>query len=236
MTWERGFTAMTIRHYPNSLPADLRASYPYPYPYPVPQLAGVVADAPPALPMWALPMLEEEAIPAACKKPVSHEGNGTRTRVRPQVLVVDDEIFNVDLIASAFEEEYEILSASSGEEALRVAKRHLPDLILLDVMMPRMDGFDVCTRLKADDATRNIPVIFITGLGDTSLETVGLELGAMDFISKPINPAAVRARVSNQINLKIALEQLAAKATMEQSLRQDVLDALVLNSQGRQIH
>ncbi len=227
---------MTIRRYPNSLPADLRASYPYPCPYPVPQLASVATATLPALPIWALPVLEEEAVPVVCKKPVSHEGDGTRTSVRPQILVVDDEIFNIDLIVSAFEEEYEILSASSGEEALQVAKRHLPDLILLDVMMPRMDGFDVCARLKQDDATRNIPVIFITGLGDTSLETVGLELGAMDFISKPINPAVVRARVNNQIKLKLALEQLAAKAKLEQSLREDVLDALVLNSHGTQIH
>jgi PleD family two-component response regulator len=183
-----------------------------------------------------MPVLEEEAAPVVHKRPVTMEGDGKMTRVRPQVLVVDDEAFNLDLIASAFEEEYEVLSAASGEEALRVAKRHLPDLILLDVMMPRMDGFDVCLRLKDDDETRNIPVIFITGLGDTSLETVGLELGAMDFISKPINPAVVRARVNNQIKLKFALEQLAAKATMEQSLRQDVLDALVLNSHGNQIH
>ncbi len=201
---------MTIRRYPNSLPADLRASYPYPCPYPVPQLASVATATLPALPIWALPVLEEEAVPVVCKKPVSHEGDGTRTSVRPQILVVDDEIFNIDLIVSAFEEEYEILSASSGEEALQVAKRHLPDLILLDVMMPRMDGFDVCARLK--------------------------ELGAMDFISKPINPAVVRARVNNQIKLKLALEQLAAKAKLEQSLREDVLDALVLNSHGTQIH
>ncbi|WP_255412101.1 diguanylate cyclase [Desulfonatronum sp. SC1] len=132
-----------------------------------------------------------------------------------RILVVDDEPVNIELIADIFDRDHEILFAVNGEQALKVAAASIPDVILLDVMLPGMDGFEVCARLKADALTRDIPVIFITGLGDTAAETKGLELGAMDYIAKPINPPVVRMRVGNQIELKRARDQLARLASTD---------------------
>ncbi len=132
-----------------------------------------------------------------------------------RILVVDDEPVNIELIADIFEQEHEVLFAVNGEQALKLAATSAPDVILLDVMLPGMDGFEICSRLKADPLTRDIPVIFITGLGDTAAETKGLELGAMDYIAKPINPPVVRMRVSNQIELKRARDQMARLASTD---------------------
>ena len=132
-----------------------------------------------------------------------------------RILIVDDEPVNIELIAEIFEQEHEVLFAVNGEQALKLAATSAPDVILLDVMLPGMDGFEVCSRLKSDPLTRDIPVIFITGLGDTTAETRGLELGAMDYIAKPINPPVVRMRVSNQIELKHARDQLAQLASTD---------------------
>ena len=135
--------------------------------------------------------------------------------LQSRILVVDDEPANIELIADIFEHDYEVLFAMNGEKALEIAAAAAPDLILLDVMLPGMDGFEVCSRLKAEPLTRDIPVIFVTGLGDTAAETKGLELGAMDYITKPINPPVVRMRVRNQIELKQARDQLARLATTD---------------------
>ncbi len=132
-----------------------------------------------------------------------------------RILVVDDEPVNIELIADIFEQEHEVLFAVNGEQALKLAATSAPDVILLDVVLPGMDGFEICSRLKADPLTRDIPVIFITSLGDTAAETKGLELGAMDYIAKPINPPVVRMRVSNQIELKRARDQLAQLASTD---------------------
>jgi diguanylate cyclase (GGDEF)-like protein len=98
--------------------------------------------------------------------------------------------------------------ATSGPQALLLCKDTPPDLILLDIVMPGMDGFEVCTQLKTDEATRNIPVIFVTALTDAAEETRGLEVGAVDFISKPINPAVVRARVNTHLTLKLQSDMM----------------------------
>ncbi len=132
-----------------------------------------------------------------------------------RILVVDDEPANIELIAALFEDVHEVLFAMNGEKALELAAVAQPDLILLDVMLPGMDGFAVCSRLKADPLTKNIPIIFVTGRGDTATETRGLELGAMDYITKPINPPVVKMRVRNQIELKQARDQLARLATTD---------------------
>ena len=132
-----------------------------------------------------------------------------------RILVVDDEPVNIELIADIFDQDHDVLFAVSGEQALKLAATSSPDVILLDVMLPGMDGFEVCSRLKSDPLTRDIPVIFITGLGDTAAETKGLELGAMDYIAKPINPPVVRMRVSNQIELKRARDQLGQLASTD---------------------
>lgn len=125
-----------------------------------------------------------------------------------KILVVDDELTNIELIADIFEADYDIIFSTDGEKALQLAATAKPDAILLDVMMPGIDGYEVCRRLKADRKTRDIPVIFITALGDVAAETRGLQLGAMDYVTKPLSPAVVRLRVENQIELKRAREQL----------------------------
>lgn len=132
-----------------------------------------------------------------------------------RILIVDDEPASIELIANLFRDQYEILFALSGERALEIAANARPDLILLDVMLPGMDGFSICARLKADPLTKAIPVLFITGRDDSAAETRGLELGAMDYITKPINPLVLKARVRNQIELKQARDQLAELATTD---------------------
>jgi len=156
-------------------------------------------------------------------------------KARPCILVVDDDAFNFDMIESAFDSDYDVLYAPDGMVALDIATGRKPDLILLDVMMPNLDGYEVCSRLKADKRTRDIPVVFVTGLGDMSAETRGLEMGAVDYITKPINATAVRARVANQIKLKWALDKLTEVAALEQTLRNDLLEVLELKSRGQPI-
>jgi diguanylate cyclase (GGDEF)-like protein len=125
-----------------------------------------------------------------------------------RLLIVDDDPSNIRLLASIFDENYEILFATSGFQALQIAVKEQPDLILLDVMMPEMDGYEVCRLLKADLLTQAIPVIFVTAHSEVKDEILGLEVGAADYISKPFCPAIVKIRVRNQIELKHAREKL----------------------------
>lgn len=134
---------------------------------------------------------------------------------RPTILVVDDETMNIELLADLLEDDYDVSFATGGEQALALAAGERPDLILLDVLMPGMDGYDVCTRLKQDVVTAGIPVIFVTALGDTEAETRGLDLGAVDYVTKPISPGIVRARIRNHIELKRARDTLARLATTD---------------------
>ena len=122
--------------------------------------------------------------------------------VRPRLLVVDDQRVNIQALFQAFQADHKVQMATSGEQALALCRSQPPDLVLLDVVMPGMDGFEVCRRLKADDATKDIPVIFVTGHNDEEAETRGLDAGAVDFISKPINPRIVRARVKTHLTMK----------------------------------
>ena len=121
---------------------------------------------------------------------------------RPRLLVVDDQRVNIQALYQAFAADHQVLMATSGEQALALCASQQPDLVLLDVVMPGMDGHEVCRRLKAESATRDIPVIFVTAHHDEAAETLGLDLGAVDFISKPINPKIVRARVRTHLTLK----------------------------------
>lgn len=120
----------------------------------------------------------------------------------PCLLVVDDQPINIQALYRIFAPDHRVLMATSGAKALALCKEDPPDLILLDVVMPDMDGHEVCIRLQADEATRNIPVMFVTSHTDTDEETRGLQLGAVDFIAKPVNPAVVRARVKTHLTLK----------------------------------
>jgi diguanylate cyclase (GGDEF)-like protein len=127
---------------------------------------------------------------------------GHITKRRPRLLVVDDQPLNIQTLYQAFSADHQVLMATGGEQALALCASQQPDLVLLDVVMPGMDGYEVCRRLKADAATRDIPVIFVTAHSDEAAETLGLAAGAVDFISKPINPNIVRARVGTHLTLK----------------------------------
>tara|TARA_R110000868_G_scaffold259743_5_gene517970 strand:+ start:13078 stop:14037 length:960 start_codon:yes stop_codon:yes gene_type:complete len=134
---------------------------------------------------------------------------------RPTILIVDDEISNIEIMNAILEEDYEICFATSGPQALETARRILPDMILLDILMPGMDGFEVCGQLKNEALLTDVPVIFTTGLGDTEDEVRGLSLGAIDYVTKPVQPVVLRARVSNHIELKRLRDQLAEMAVTD---------------------
>jgi len=131
------------------------------------------------------------------------------------LLIVDDEPANISIIGKLFKHELEVLAATNGEEALEIAERCSPDLVLLDVMMPDMDGYEVCRRLRRQETTKHIPIIFLTAKRDTADEEFGLNLGAIDYIVKPFDLAIVRARVRNHINLKQMADMLAALAAQD---------------------
>jgi len=126
------------------------------------------------------------------------------------VLVVDDAPANIQVVNSILKDTYKIRIATNGAKALElVGVAPPPDLILLDIMMPGMDGYEVCTRLKGDPGTKDIPVIFLTGQTETADETRGFEVGAVDYIHKPFSPAVVKARVQTHLVLRGIREQLA---------------------------
>ncbi|MGC1295952.1 MAG: SpoIIE family protein phosphatase [Alloacidobacterium sp.] len=128
------------------------------------------------------------------------------------VLLVDDEPANIQIVNSILKDTYKTRIATNGPKALELANQApAPDLILLDVMMPDMDGYEVCSRLKLADHTRDIPVIFLTGRTETDDETKGFEVGAVDYIHKPFSPAVVRARVRTHLVLRGIREQLAGQ-------------------------
>ena len=128
---------------------------------------------------------------------------------KQQILVVDDTPENIDILMGVLREEYKMVPARNGEKALQLAKSdNPPDIILLDIMMPGIDGYEVCRKLKKDEKTKKIPVIFVTTKGEVEDETYGLELGAVDYITKPISPPIVKARVRNHLELKLAREEL----------------------------
>lgn len=145
---------------------------------------------------------------------------------RSTLLVVDDTPANLSLLADLLKEHYRVKVAPGGEAALRVAfSDNKPDLILLDIMMPGISGYDVCRRLKADPATADIPVIFQTALSGDEDELLGFQLGAVDFVSKPINPHRLLARIATHLELSQARRTLARQNQELQDaarLREDV--------------
>lgn len=134
---------------------------------------------------------------------------------RPKLLVVDDQALNIRVLHELFREECEVYMATSGELALQMSRDLLPDLILLDVMMEDIDGHEVCLRLKAEPETRDIPVIFVTGKDHEDDETIGFELGAVDYIRKPFHSVVVRARVMNHLKLKLQSDVLREMAMLD---------------------
>lgn len=134
---------------------------------------------------------------------------------KPVILVVDDEIANIEFVSAALEDDYEISFALSGEQALDIARASGPDLVVLDVVMPGLDGYEVCRRLKRDAALSEVPVIFATSLGATEAEVRGLSAGAIDFVTKPFQPDALRRRVANHIATKHMHDRLAGLAMQD---------------------
>lgn len=138
-----------------------------------------------------------------------------------RVLIVDDERFNITVLVNLLRPYYETLIAKSGEQALRSARSTTPpDLILLDIKMPDMDGYEVCCQLKADQATCHIPVIFITAMSEVGDEVKGFDVGAVDYIAKPISPPVVYARVRTHLDMVMARNKI-------HTLNSDLSEALV---------
>lgn len=152
-----------------------------------------------------------------------------KTLQKSTVLIVDDLPANIQLIASLIKEDYHIQIATNGTKALSIAAGEKPpDLILLDIMMPEMDGYEVCRRLKSDDLTCNIPVIFITAMDAAEDEEKGLSLGAVDYISKPFKPGIVRARVRSHTERKRAIDTLRESEEKFISIFEESPDPIVI--------
>lgn len=131
----------------------------------------------------------------------------------PRILIVDDNETNRDILDTRLRVHgYELLQAADGEEAIAVAKEHLPDLLLLDVMMPRIDGIEVCRRLKGDPALPFMPIILVTAKADTQDVVAGLEAGADEYLTKPIDQTALVARVKSVLRVKALHDQVQAQA------------------------
>jgi len=127
---------------------------------------------------------------------------------KPSLLIIDDEAFNIHLLQQIFGSEYQVYAATNGGEALDLCHTVFPDLVLLDVEMPVMDGYDICTQLKKDKSTAHIPVIFVTSHWDEESELRGLGVGAVDFITKPFNARVIEARVKANVALKFKADAL----------------------------
>jgi two-component system cell cycle response regulator len=155
-----------------------------------------------------------------------------------QILVVDDVPANVKLLEAKLNSEYyEVITAADGFEALKKAKEYKPDLILLDVMMPGMDGFETCTKLKADPELTHIPIVMVTALSEKSDRLKGLESGADDFITKPINDTSLFARVKSLIRIKTLLDELRLRDTtgMQMGISTDEANSSVEDVTGAKV-
>jgi diguanylate cyclase (GGDEF)-like protein/PAS domain S-box-containing protein len=151
------------------------------------------------------------------------------------VLVVDDTKENLTVIGELLNPHYNVRIANSGQRALKVANSTpVPDLILLDIMMPEMDGYETLAELRANPATRHIPVIFVTALDADEDEERGLALGAVDYIAKPIRPAILLGRIRTQLDLKLAQDQLRRQnASLEAEVQRRVAENLAIQEQGQ---
>jgi len=122
-------------------------------------------------------------------------------RRRNSILIVDDESANIIALTNILSNDYRVYASSDGQDAIEVANKYMPDIVLLDVLMPEMDGYDVIAQLKRSGKTHSIPVIFITGLDNKIAEEKGLTLGAADYISKPFSAGIVKLRVQSQMKI-----------------------------------
>ncbi len=147
---------------------------------------------------------------------------------KARILIVDDEPKNISLMSNVFAEDYHISVAISGEQALNLLeKTHDIELVLLDVMMPQMDGFEVFTRLRENPATAHIPVVFVTARTDNDSEILGLKAGAVDYIHKPIQVGIARIRVQQQLELsrqRLQLQHVLRERTLEQKRLNNIIE------------
>ena len=135
------------------------------------------------------------------------------------ILAVDDTPENLDVVKGILGSDYIVKAATSGPMALKIAEKQPPDLILLDIMMPDMDGYEVCRRLKENELTKDVPVIFLTAMDQTTDEAQGFELGAADYMTKPVNPPILKARIATHLALKSSMDQIRKhKDRMQQEL------------------
>lgn len=135
---------------------------------------------------------------------------------RATILAIDDVPQNLDVIKGVLSDQYKVLGAINGPLGIKIAETQKPDLILLDVMMPEVDGYEVCRRLKQNPETVDIPIIFVTAKVESEDEERGLQLGAVDYITKPISPPVLKVRVSTQLRVKEysrSLEDMVAERT-----------------------
>jgi diguanylate cyclase (GGDEF)-like protein len=124
------------------------------------------------------------------------------SELKDRILIIDDSILNIKMLSDILSEDYEVLYAQSPEDGLKIAIEEKPSLILLDIIMPKIDGYEICRRIKKDSSIGEIPVIFITSLNEEREEQKGLEMGAIDYIHKPFSTAVVKLRVKNHLELK----------------------------------
>ncbi len=180
-------------------------------------LADAVAQAlEPAI--SAVASLERKTIARRTAQPTlsaEHEFMDAEDGSRPRLLLVDDDLENNQLLAEVLGSGYEIFCANDGMAALEIAAAVKPDVVVLDVMMPGLDGYEVCRRLRESHPNWDLPVLFVTGSIDHAAETRALEVGAADYITKPIFPAVVRARIRNQIALKRTRAKIAKRIALE---------------------
>ncbi len=145
---------------------------------------------------------------------------------RQKILIIDDTPANIQILNEFFQNDYDIFFATNGSDGIRIARLAVPDLILLDIMMPEMDGYEVCEKIKADPVTRQIPVIFVTAMSNLDDEEKGLTSGAIDYITKPVSAPIVKVRVKNHLELKRHRDMLE-KLTIELDLKNRELNLLV---------
>ena len=138
-----------------------------------------------------------------------------------RLLIVDDEPTNIHILSNILSGDYEIRAANNGERAIEAAKSQAPDLILLDMIMPGLDGLQVCKLLQDDEATKDIPVIFVTSMSDPANEELGLRAGAVDYISKPVSPPIVKARVKIHLQNRLTVRFLEGLLSSQTTTLED---------------
>jgi len=144
------------------------------------------------------------------------------------ILVVDDTEANIDILVEALSSDYEVSVAMDGQSALDDVKENIPDLILLDIMMPGMDGYEVCRQLKKDPKTHNIPIVFLTAMTGDEDEAKGLNLGAIDYITKPFNQDLVKSRIKNHLELKLLQDQLEMQVKIRTKQLEQTQEATIM--------